>query len=1034
MDGASVTSTDLAGERRRITALFADVVGSTSMAESMDPEDWAAIMHTVYESMAAAVERYEGTVTQFGGDAIVAVFGAPRAHEDDPWRAVQAALDMIAEIEGVSRRLGTDIQLRVGVNTGLAIAGAVGSGSHAEYTAVGDTMNVAARLQSAASVGSVVISADTYRSVGPDVDVRDMGLIDVKGKAAPVHAYEVLGSRRSPTRARGIPGLHSPMVGRAAELELLESLVDIATAGRGRIAVLVGEPGIGKSRLLRELSAGISDRDEAGWALGRCVSFGQHMPYHLATSLVGALLGADDIDEPDSVIGAVRERGSSLDLDETTMDDLAELVGSVADGTVGDSARQTAYRLALASLIRARAARNRPLVLICEDVHWSDPSSAELLSELVPGCHDQPVLLILTSRPERSTPGWNVVEAARSSLGDALTEIRLEPLGADDARVLVAHLLEIEDLPESLRSLVLDKAEGNPFFVEEVVRMLIEREAIERREGHWIANETITSLEVPDTIEALIASRVDRLPDPARHTARLASVIGRRFPASLVEELDPADEGESFHPQLGVLEAHGLIRLSATRPEIEYAFRHALVQEVVYSSLLKRERRRLHAQVAEALERRHAEHADDIAPVLAHHFEEADDPRALHYLIVAGRRAAARYANREAFEHFDRARRRIPGDDEDSVLLRLECTLSQNDAGLTFIPTGVHLELLESALADAESLGDATWLLRVHLSLVRILNEAGHAYDDSEQLRHSMDEALRLAQLVEDTELRALPKVLMGDIRMAQAEFEEAYNLWSEAVPELERTGNLVDASLYAGMASRALAYLGRFGEAETWVERCRALAEESGDPNAILDADLFAGWLEGDRGNLEAADEFTRRAIEAADEVGNIACSLMGNMLAGSQQLRMGNHETAVSFLSRGNQLAEYCEIGRDTIALAEAWLAEARTRLGQPSLAELDAALDSTRAVKNPLNEGQILRQRATVRLLLDEVDWDAAIADFEAAEAIFDKIGARPFLAESLRDHGAALDLAGRTQEAEPLLLRAAELFDEMGLSPS
>jgi tetratricopeptide (TPR) repeat protein len=822
------------------------------------------------------------------------------------------------------------------------------------------------------------------------------------------------------------------MVGRDAELELLESLVDVAAAGRGRIAVLVGEPGIGKSRLLRELRTRTSERDGSGWALGRSLSFGRQMPYHLVTSLVGALVEATEIDDPDSVVRTLHERGESLDLDEATRDDLAELTGASVGKGAGEQARLSAYRHALAALIRARARRHVPLVLVCEDVHWADPSSAELLAELVPGCHDQPVLLILTSRPERSTPGWAVVESARSAIGEALTEIDLQPLRAEDAREMVAHLLEIEDLPESLRSLVLDKAEGNPFFVEEVVRMLIERNAIERRGDRWIANDEVTKLEVPDTVEALVASRVDRLPEPARATARLAAVIGRSFPASLVEQLDPAHGDGSMHPQLGVLEAHGLIRLSATRPEIEYAFRHALVQEVIYSSILKRERKLLHARVAEALERRHAEHADDFAALLAHHYDEADDPRALRYLVVAGKRALARYANQEAFAHFDRARRRLRGDDEETRRMRLECALDQYRAGLTFIPTGTLLELLEPAVVDAEELGDPTLLLRLHLALVRVLNEAGHNYGGSEMLRRSLDESLRLGELVEDPELRALPKVHMGEVRLSQGEFDAAFRLWCQAVPELERTSNLVVASFYAGMASRALAYLGEFDEAEQWVDRSRTLANATGDPNAILDADLFAGWLEADRGNLVEALEFTQRAIEAADEVGNIACSMMGNMLAGNQQLRMGEPEAALAFLTRGNELAEYCEVGRDTIALSEAWLAQARARLGEPSLPDLDAALEAAKEVRNPLNEGLILLERATVRLLSDPPPWELAFADFEAAETIFDKIGARPFLARSLRDHGAALELAGQTTEAEPLMRRAAELFAAMGLT--
>lgn len=1021
------------GERRRITALFADVVGSTGLAESMDPEDWAFLMNRVFDVLAQAVERYEGTITQFGGDAVVAVFGAPLAHEDDPWRAVQAGLDMVAEVERLSSEMKTEVQIRVGVNTGLTVAGAVGTGSYTEYTALGDPMNVAARIQAAAEPGSVFVTADTYRLIGPDIDVRDAGLLELKGKSDPIRAYEVVGSRRAPTRTRGVPGLHSPMVGRREELSALEALVGIASAGRGRVAVILGEPGIGKSRLLRELQARISQSDGPGWVVGRCLSYGREMPYHLLTSLVGSLLGATDSEDPELVAEAVEEKGAELIGEEApVLKDLAEIAGHVEGTEAGDSTRLQAYRQAVSTLIRTRASHHDPLVIVCEDVHWADPSSAEVLAELIPACHDAPVLLILTSRPDRSSAGWDTIQAARQHLGEALTEISLTPLGESDARELVAHLLAIEALPEDLRSLVLDKAEGNPFFVEEVVRMLIDRGAIEQHGNKWTATQAMTSIDVPDTIESLIASRVDRLPEDARRAARVASVVGRRFPLSLVEELDaPGDESASTHSRLGVLEAHGLIRLAATRPELEYAFRHALVQEVVYSSLLRRERRRLHGLVGEALERRHAEKPDEIAATLGHHFDEAEDPRAVHYLMEAGRRALARFANREAFSFFERATNRV-SDDEESRRVRVEAALGQDRAGLTFVPYGRHITILEEALPHAQALSDPALLARVHLALVRSRLENGESYETSPDLRASLDAAFELAAAVDEPELRALPAAHMGDVRFYHGDFEGAVELWLKAVPELESTGNFVRAANYAAMTSRALSTLGRFPEAERWVERAGELADKSGDPNAVLDVQIFAGWLEADRGDLVKAQEFTHRAVRTADELGNLACSLLANLLAGSQQLRMGKADAAISHLERGGEMAAYCEVGTDLLALGRAWLADARSRLGTPSLSDFDEALDTARSVRNPLNEGQILRHRATVRLSLPEPDWEAALADFEAATGIFEKIGARSHLAPTLRDQGAALELAGRTEEAKAVLRRADRLFEEMGIT--
>ncbi|MFP3913287.1 MAG: hypothetical protein ACLFWM_00300 [Actinomycetota bacterium] len=362
---------------------------------------------------------------------------------------------------------------------------------------------------------------------------------------------------------------------------------------------------------------------------------------------------------------------------------------------------------------------------------------------------------------------------------------------------------------------------------------------------------------------------------------------------------------------------------------------------------------------------------------------------------------------------------------------RVEAVLGQDRAGYTFVPYGQSIALLEEALPDAKAVGDPDLLVRTHLALVRSRLETGESYETSAELRASLDEAFRLAAELDDPELRALPAARMGDVRFYHGDFPGALELWREAVPELEEARNPVDAAQYAGMASRALSTLGRFEEAEEWVARARASATESGDPNAMLDIDIFEGWLESDRGNLSAAREFTDRAIRAADETGNLACSLLGNLLAGSQQLRLGDADSARTHLERGGEMAAYCEVGSDLLALGRAWLADARARLGTPSVEDFDEALDAARHVRNPLNEGQILRHRATVRLMLDDPDWEAALADFEAAEAIFEKIGARAHLAPTLRDHGAALELAGRPAEAEAMLQQANQMLEEMGI---
>ena len=539
----------LTGERKPVTAVFADVVGSTSLAETMDAEDWTVLINEAFDLMSKAVFRYEGTIAQLQGDAMVVFFGAPVAHEDDPERAVRAALEMVAEVDEFARQLkadrGIEFRIRAGINSGPVLVGNVGSDLRFEYTALGDTMNVAARMEAAAEPGQVVITASTYRFVADAFDVDDLGGISVKGKAEPVHAYRVLGIKAVRGRRRGLQavGLSSPLVGRSAELDALRSLFSIVQAGRGRVAVIVGEPGIGKSRLLAEFRAAIGDANPS-WIEGHCVSYGRTLPYHLVLDLVRGMF-----DVPFSA----SESEAKARLDEALMALLgdeapdvepyvAHLLGLPLEGEAAQRVQldpdtlQGRYVAALHRIVRAIAAQ-QPVVLVLEDIHWADPSSVDVVLNLLPLVTQQPVLVLAAGRGETDAPGWRIVTQTRAVFGDALTELRLQPLTERDSRVLVSNLLEIESLPDAVRDAILKRSEGNPFFVEEVIRMLIERGAIVQRDDRWIANETINAIEIPETLHGLLLARIDQLPDGAKRSLRVASVIGRQFPVRVLENV-----------------------------------------------------------------------------------------------------------------------------------------------------------------------------------------------------------------------------------------------------------------------------------------------------------------------------------------------------------------------------------------------------------------------------------------------------------------------------------------------------------------
>ena len=538
------------GERKPVTAVFVDVVGSTALAESMDPEDWIGIMNRAFELLSKAIYRYEGTIASFSGDGLLAFFGAPVAHEDDPERAALASLamtDAIAEYRSyLAATRGIDFQVRVGINTGEVVVGNVGSDLRYEYTALGDTMNVAARMEAAAAPGEVLVTADTHRFIAARFDTADRGEIRVKGKSRPVHAFQIRTRKATPETTRGVAGLRSAMVGRDAELAALKEQLDAVRAGSGRVAVVRGEPGIGKSRLLAECKriASIQDAD-LGWAEGQCVSYGRNLPHHLLIDLVRSILGVSPSADDEESRTALHSRADELLGNEAreTVVYLEHLLSLEQDTSTAQrldsldpAGLQADYVSSLRRFIAAEAAV-APLVLACEDVHWADPSSIRILERLMPVGQQHPVLWILTLRPGVSPDTEALLAAAQVSFGDAARQLHLEPLSSENSRELVANLLEIELLPDPVRRLIRDKSDGNPFFVEEVIRMLIERGALERHHGTWSASRAIDDVQIPDNLHGLLLARIDALPTEARHTLLVASVIGRQFAANVLEQV-----------------------------------------------------------------------------------------------------------------------------------------------------------------------------------------------------------------------------------------------------------------------------------------------------------------------------------------------------------------------------------------------------------------------------------------------------------------------------------------------------------------
>jgi ABC-type transport system substrate-binding protein len=616
----------------------------------------------VLRIMTEQVERYAGTVAQRAGDEIFAVFGAPVAHEDDSERAVRAALAIqraIARYAGEVRdAYGVDLAVRVGVNTGpVVIASGNGDADLSErWNALGDTVNVASRLQELAPPGEVAVGPMTARQVDGWFELEQLGEQELQGKAAPVATYRVCGVRES---ERGAPAAEGPLVGRDFELTVLERTMDGLREGRGVILSVTGEAGIGKTRLAAEVWRRY-DRD-IRFVEGRAVSYAQTFPYSPIRDLLREWLGVGAATPETRVRLELKAQIAEVFGDQA--DEAYPFLASVLGLALEPDAAERIRELNRESIqhqtfevfaeLLCRLSTEQPLCVILEDLHWADESTLELLEETLRVTEEAAVGLVFLYRTERQHRSWRLGERARQLFPHRYREIELRPLPADASRALVGSTAE-GNLPDSVADVLVERAGGNPFFLQEAFRDLVERGALRRVDGSWELAVRPDEVSVPALVQGAVQARLDRLDPSAREVLSLAAVIGRTFGLALLEELVPHDR---LLPALTELQRLDLVVETRRRPTPEYRFRHGLVQEVAYSTLVESTRKKLHKRVGEALERLQADSPEEVYDLLARHFSEADEAeKAVEYLLKAGDAARKLYADQEAIEHYARAR------------------------------------------------------------------------------------------------------------------------------------------------------------------------------------------------------------------------------------------------------------------------------------------------------------------------------------------------------------------------------------------
>ena len=892
------------GERRIVTMLFCDVQGSTAAAEKLDPEEWAEIMNGAFEHLIAPVYRYEGTLARLMGDAILAFFGAPITHEDDPRRAVLAALEIIERSvsyrEEVQKNWGVDFNVRVGINTGLVVVGEVGSDLRVEYTAMGDAVNLAARMEQTAEPGTVQISEATYRLVAPLFDAEDLGGVQVKGKDEPVQTYRVLRESARPGQLRGIAGLDSAMVGRESEIKTLTDGVEALRSGRAQIFSVMGEAGLGKSRLVAELrhalAAGADGPDQGAvrWYEGRSLSFESATPYAPFASLLSACFDLRPEQTDEEQYEAIKSKTGAVLPDR--VDDVAPFIATLLGIALGDGAEERVRYLeppqlrekvfeATCDFLKQSAAQ-QPLVLVFEDLHWIDPTSLELLERVLAITDHVPLMVVAVFRPWRQEPSWRFHEIATRDYSHHYTPIRLEPLDRDDSRQLVANLLHVEDLPEKVRGLILTKSEGNPFFVEEVIRSLLDSGLVVRRNSHWHATREIENIAVPDTLAGVINARLDRLDEGARRVVQTAAVIGREFrfdALTMVYEVE-----QDCGPALEELERRELVREKSHIPPRAYMFKHNLTQEAAYDTLLLRRRRELHRRVAECLEQTEPDRVNDIA---RHFMEAREQVSALPYLIEAGDRATRAYSTASAIDLY----RKALGILDTALDLPLARRAHEGlGSALTFsFDIGGAVETYHKMLHLAEEhedipmqvsalnkLGFVTALMRGEFP------EAQEHLEDAERLARSCNDLPGLAEL---HMTYCYVFVGTGDLAGALGHQKESLQIGRDLDDDESRLFGMVHIA-------NTMAFLARFDEAWERGEEAREKAEELGNRKYLSEALTFPIPLYHLRnGDMGSAREAAEEGMNIGAQIGAAASESGGAFLLGQIAWMKGEYEIAI-------------------------------------------------------------------------------------------------------------------------------------------
>jgi class 3 adenylate cyclase/tetratricopeptide (TPR) repeat protein len=1032
----------LEGERKQVTVLFADLKGSMELLADRDPEEARQLLDPVLKRMMSAVHRYEGTVNQIMGDGIMALFGAPVAHEDHAVRACYAALAMQEAIRRYSaevrRTHGLEVQIRVGLNSGQVVVRAIDNDLHMDYSALGQTTHLAARMEQLATPGSIRLTAETLRLAEGLIQVTALGPVPVKGMAEPIEVFELAGvtalrQRLQAAVARGL----TPFVGRQQELTLLQQALARAGGGQGQVVALLGEPGVGKSRLLYEF---LRSHHTQGWLRleSSSVSYGKATPYLPVRDLLKAYCHIEDRDDLRTVRAKIT--GQLLTLDESLQDTVPAVLALFEALPVDhpflrlDPLPRRRRTLETLKRVLLRESQAQPLLLVFEDLHWIDAETQAVLDILVESLPTARMLVLVNYRPEYQH-GWGSKTY--------YTQLRLDPLPETTVHALLQALLGPAPGLEPLTQLLMARTQGNPFFLEESIRTLVETGLLVGGRGAYQLAQPLDTFPVPASVQALLAARIDRLPPKDKRLLQTAAVIGTEVPWPLL--LAMADMPEAALDR-SLAQLHGAEFLYETSlfPERAYSFKHALTHEVAYGSLLHEHRRALHARIVEASETLYGECLSDQVERLAYHALQGEVwEKALRYCRQAGARALARSANQEAVTCFEAALtalQHLPNNSERRTqAIDLRFALRQ-----ALLRLGVYvriLPLLKEAIALAEASHDQVRLAQAYRSLIEQFLNMG----DPARALDAGQRALALATRLDDVALQMSTSASLARVYGNHGQYRQAVDLCHHVLamltddmfPQLSETVG-PGATRTRAYAAWSLAELGAF--AEGLVDGCEALrcAQATPDVFSLVIAQWSTCYLYLLRGDLSQATPLLAQCLDfcQTNQMGRFLPLVMAYL--GAAYALAGRLSEALPLLEQAQAIQEQARVtGRGSLthqARIISLLSEGYKLAGR-----LD---DARRAAERALSLARTHQARgneAWALWLLGEstagqtsFEGESSVGHYRQALALAEELGMRPLQAHCHRGLGTLYAMIGQPEQACMALSTAIDLYRAMEMT--